>query len=307
MNFFFLNLFISVMLENFSEMESGEKSTSNPVKPADFEKFISTWSKYDPDATGRIPVEVLQSLLLDMPPPLGLGHLADPGEHMALSSLRATLHAEIAGLGLSVRNNQVHLQELLFALVDRACGISGSEHSGNDIRRLQQMNSRIQRVQARNAKKATSKEEGGKRKPLFARMGDAITDGCKGICSRESRRTSLAAEEEDGSWIAKIDNGNVDMRAVQAAMTIQYHYQRYKIRSRLKMAGSGSSATMSLIAARGRQRRRTSGRESSALVGEGAQERRSRGRSVACARGSSAASVPPDFKTRSASVPTDFA
>merc|ERR1712070_108869 len=69
LNFFFLNLFISIMLENFASAEDNE---NKPVEAQNIIIFMETWRKYDTDGTRSIPKTKVGALLKDLPPPMGM-------------------------------------------------------------------------------------------------------------------------------------------------------------------------------------------------------------------------------------------
>eukprot|EP00899_Mesostigma_viride_P023937 jgi/Mesvir1/4728/Mv10005-RA.3 len=66
--FIFLNMFIAVILESFDYTKVDVQDTSLP--PGTVQRFMATWSKMDPHATGFIPVTQLQPLFRQMEPPL---------------------------------------------------------------------------------------------------------------------------------------------------------------------------------------------------------------------------------------------
>jgi len=216
MNFFFLNLFISVMLENFSEMENEDEA---PVRAEDFQRFQTLWSHFDPDATSYIAVSELRAFLLELPPPLGLSDLG--------VARQSEVNATIGSLGLRVRNNRVHMQEVLFALVDRVCGTSSEAHSQLDIRSLQQMSRRIEGAQAALARKAARSS-----KSRSERARDALVY-TKFLLRLDHRGEHAARVERESSM-------DVDLSVVQAAMTVQFYWRRYMIRKRLRASGEGS-------------------------------------------------------------------
>jgi hypothetical protein len=68
-SFICLNLCVAVILENFGTLHN-----VNPelVSTSDIEVWTEAWARYDPDAVGTIQTNVLPSLLLHVPPPLGV-------------------------------------------------------------------------------------------------------------------------------------------------------------------------------------------------------------------------------------------
>ena len=80
-SFITLNLFIAVILDNFSQISDHEEedaSISNGVNDEMLDEFRKAWSHYDPKATRFIPSTDLLSLLRRLKPPLGLGRKAQP-------------------------------------------------------------------------------------------------------------------------------------------------------------------------------------------------------------------------------------
>ena len=59
----FLNLFIAIILEGFAQ---SEQEQSIRISRDHIELFQKLWTKYDPDATGFIPVKCLRDLVLDL-------------------------------------------------------------------------------------------------------------------------------------------------------------------------------------------------------------------------------------------------
>jgi hypothetical protein len=102
MNFFFLNLFISAILENFYEMEYGGTNVGVTIKQTDIQHFKDAWARHagkllftysifssrisnfiiyfmnkTDGQTQLLSVRRLPRLLRAIPPPLGLSHLQD--------------------------------------------------------------------------------------------------------------------------------------------------------------------------------------------------------------------------------------
>jgi len=66
----FLNMVIAVILEHFGELANERPEF---VTTADLELFREVWAdKFDPDGDGMMPASDLPSLVLALPPPLGL-------------------------------------------------------------------------------------------------------------------------------------------------------------------------------------------------------------------------------------------
>lgn len=75
----FLNLFIAIILQKYTETQDNRETVFNPELS---ENFRDTWAQYDPDATGFLPITRLKSFLFALGAPLGwdesyLTHMAD--------------------------------------------------------------------------------------------------------------------------------------------------------------------------------------------------------------------------------------
>ncbi|GLD95008.1 hypothetical protein PINS_up003633 [Pythium insidiosum] len=67
-SFILLNIFIAVILEGFSNEKD---RTEGILLPQHYENFVTTWSMFDPEATGFIDWHVLPRFLEALEPPLG--------------------------------------------------------------------------------------------------------------------------------------------------------------------------------------------------------------------------------------------
>ena len=68
MSLILLKLFIAIILEAYDNIKEQDKKLFNEEK---MEKFNSTWSRYDPDATGFIPIYQIYKFLTELGPPMG--------------------------------------------------------------------------------------------------------------------------------------------------------------------------------------------------------------------------------------------
>lgn len=68
MSLILLKLFIAIILEAYDSIKKQDEKLFNEEK---LEKFNNTWSKYDLDATGFIPIADLEKLLIDLGPQMG--------------------------------------------------------------------------------------------------------------------------------------------------------------------------------------------------------------------------------------------
>jgi hypothetical protein len=90
--FVFLNLFIAVVLESFSDTSEEE---AMKLKKEDFSKLADAWLQFDPDATCLIPASSLPQLIQKIPPPLGFDASVTKRETLlrrAIRSLRIQIH-----------------------------------------------------------------------------------------------------------------------------------------------------------------------------------------------------------------------
>ncbi|KAA0147079.1 hypothetical protein FNF31_07654 [Cafeteria roenbergensis] len=89
--FIFLNLFIAVVLEAFSDTSEEE---AMKLKKADFAVLAKAWMTFDPDATCLMPAAKLPSLMRKLKPPLGFD--------MAVRNSDARLRRAIQGLAIQI-------------------------------------------------------------------------------------------------------------------------------------------------------------------------------------------------------------
>lgn len=71
-----LNLFTAVIIENFEKQQEHENWK---VDPEHLDRFIELWADYD-NGSGTIDPKDLEILLVQLPPPLGLGPLASTSD-----------------------------------------------------------------------------------------------------------------------------------------------------------------------------------------------------------------------------------
>jgi len=86
--FIFLNLVVAVILENFSSLSSLDPSL---VSASDIETFKDAWAELDPDADNYIPSRDLLTLVLRLPPPMGLNGAGDAVDAQRLI-LKLSIH-----------------------------------------------------------------------------------------------------------------------------------------------------------------------------------------------------------------------
>ena len=108
--YIFLNMFLAVILENFTEendlIESG-------ITEKDLENYQKAWCKFAPYAEEKIPVKCLPGLLNSLETPLGF-----KGQQLRPAQILSIVHA----LQIKVYNGNVFFVDLLYTL---ALAISG--------------------------------------------------------------------------------------------------------------------------------------------------------------------------------------
>eukprot|EP00761_Pharyngomonas_kirbyi_P014924 gb/GECH01014955.1/.p1 GENE.gb/GECH01014955.1/~~gb/GECH01014955.1/.p1 ORF type:complete len:1446 (+),score=208.71 gb/GECH01014955.1/:1-4338(+) len=104
-----LNLFVAVILENFSTVTNQEGG----IKQEDLDKFNKIWCQYDPESTNRIPAAKLPLFLYDLGPPLGIDNTHTRKDIMNL----------ITKLNISEVEGRVHYYETLIALAQNNFGV----------------------------------------------------------------------------------------------------------------------------------------------------------------------------------------
>jgi len=110
--FVFLNLFVAVILENFTAL-----GNTNPdlVSANDISDFKDEWALLDPDANALIPTKSLPTLVMNLKAPLGLmGTKLLDGPNPRAKALRFCL-----ALGLTQRDGEVAFKPVLDALIKK--------------------------------------------------------------------------------------------------------------------------------------------------------------------------------------------
>lgn len=113
--YFFLNMFIAVILENFNEEE--ENLTSAGITEKDLRKFQKAWSKFAPLAQHFIKVSHLPELMQNLDSPLGF-----KGQNLSSAQMLNIIHA----LQIKEYDGTIHFADLMWTL---AAAISGSDLS----------------------------------------------------------------------------------------------------------------------------------------------------------------------------------
>jgi len=123
-NFITLNLFIAIILDNFTIVSNSEKerddvdnnegTLGNQKLTEDMvQQFTEAWSQFDPTATRLIPYQSMLPLLQAVDPPLGLG------PHARMTDLLKHTRDMMIPIHEA---NYVHFGELLYALSENICG-----------------------------------------------------------------------------------------------------------------------------------------------------------------------------------------
>ena len=119
---FLLNLFIAVILENFSDVAEEYEA---PVTPLHLRQFVEAWADFDlrsahtpTKASYTMSTVNLMALLMAVPPPLGLcGTEVD----------RAQVLKRVRELHVPDHEGVVHLHEVLYACAQYVCGVALSD------------------------------------------------------------------------------------------------------------------------------------------------------------------------------------
>lgn len=110
---FFLNMFIAVILENFTEEE--EDLTLQGISQKDLRKFEKAWSAYAPHGDMQIKIEHLPDLLNEIDQPLGYkGYGLNNSQSIQI----------IAALGIKDFKGYINFADVLFAV---ATSVGGTE------------------------------------------------------------------------------------------------------------------------------------------------------------------------------------
>lgn len=106
--FVFLNLFIAVILEGFSE--TGDDDVAK-LSSAHLEQYAQCWSRFDPEASGYMYSARIMELLQVLPEPMGFGenYVAD----------KAQLRARLGSLDLDLHGDKINFFSLATALAKR--------------------------------------------------------------------------------------------------------------------------------------------------------------------------------------------
>lgn len=108
--FIILNLFIAVILDNFSEAVKNDSAT---LPKDNLQSFAEAWAEFDHNANRLISREHLFELLRRLEPPLGLG----------ISATRAEVLRVIAQMNIPDRNGEVQYMDTFHELARRVGGV----------------------------------------------------------------------------------------------------------------------------------------------------------------------------------------
>ncbi|OMJ69330.1 hypothetical protein SteCoe_32973 [Stentor coeruleus] len=113
--YFFLNMFIAVILENFNEED--EDITNAGLTEKDLKRYQKAWCKFAPFGEDAIDVQCLPELLQRLDSPLGF-----KGQNLTNMQILTIIHA----MKIKEHNNRVNFAELMWTL---ASAISGADLS----------------------------------------------------------------------------------------------------------------------------------------------------------------------------------
>jgi hypothetical protein len=108
--YFLLNVFVAIVLDNFSALVS---DVVDSLPQHTFVQFVETWMVFDPTGSEFIAVEDLASFLQKLPLPLGAG----------MSFTQHSILRAIKFMKLHVISGRVHYIELLHRLSERLVGV----------------------------------------------------------------------------------------------------------------------------------------------------------------------------------------
>jgi len=106
------NLFIAVLLDNFSNIIKQEESG---LTNKDIRRFVEVWARYDPTNSQCIPATQLAIFLVDIGSPLGV----NPNEENAYEKV----FQKLSTLDVYSVNGRVHYHETVLALAKHAFGV----------------------------------------------------------------------------------------------------------------------------------------------------------------------------------------
>jgi hypothetical protein len=109
-----LNLLVAIILDNFGDTQKYDKSD---VKEEDLKVFQDVWAKFDPLATGFIPVTELINVLINLPFPLGLNKETGDSPKEKLAELKKAARKKMGIMNIPERNGNVSFHETLSKLV----------------------------------------------------------------------------------------------------------------------------------------------------------------------------------------------
>ena len=139
-SFIFLNVVVAVILEQFSSLgHSSVARVPGLVAPYDVERFEEVWATFDPYMNDTIPREQLPDLVLAVPPPLGLKHVAGRKQAllmcMRLDLPRPMRHDLDAEPSMLSQSEPIGFTEALNALIGYNFKQHGYEWAllGNDL------------------------------------------------------------------------------------------------------------------------------------------------------------------------------
>ena len=111
-------MYIAVILENYDEAHEQEEIG---VTEDDLENFYSVWEKYDPHATQFIKLEMINDLVSELAPPLGVPRPND----MAITSFNLPI----------IKGDLIHCLDALHALTTYALGSVEDSKEFNEVQK----------------------------------------------------------------------------------------------------------------------------------------------------------------------------
>lgn len=170
LNYIMLNLFVAIILDNFSDASGMSKQT---VTAEHIDDFDMVWmNEFDPTGSGKIPFDQLGKLLEKVDYPLGLNHM--PVAHLHGASLRKHKNRIMQSLEISHLDGMIDFKQTRRELVKRAMGDVPQEDLEQSLG-FKNMMRAATRVDQRAIQKIPSYSKSVRKIPGLGDDGSAIT------------------------------------------------------------------------------------------------------------------------------------
>jgi len=202
LNYILVNLFIAIILDNFSEQCSMSESK---VTAEILEDFNEVWAEFDPTGNGKIPEIRLPDMLLKIEYPLGLRNV--PVEHLHGKSLRKFRNQMIQKLDISSVDGYITFVQTRKALTAAAMDDVVWDEEAKDSMMMRKLDKQAKAVDAKlvkgsSLKGGSSRNINGKRELYNV----AQINACKIIqASMRGYMNRKGIEKLKSSWMAHIE------------------------------------------------------------------------------------------------------